>query len=80
MPTRSSRNGGRSTRVRRHRRRSIVFWLLALAALLLIADAAWAGWTTRDSLISAQDELETGADALREGDLTAATAHLRAAG
>ncbi len=80
VSTSSSRNAGRSTRVRRRRRRSIVLWLVAVVALLLIADAAWAGWTTRGSLVSAQEELEVGADALRAGDLTAATEHLRAAG
>jgi Protein of unknown function (DUF4012) len=44
--------------------------LVAVAATLLLAfDAAWAVWTARSSLLSAQRELECGGDALRDGDL-----------
>ncbi|MGH2540255.1 MAG: hypothetical protein ACRDGK_07020, partial [Actinomycetota bacterium] len=80
MPTSSSSAAGRSTRGRRRRRRSVALSLIAFMALLLIGDAAWAGWTARSALVSAQEELEVGADALRAGDLTAATEHLQTAG
>ncbi len=42
---------------------------VVVAALLLLADGIWAGWTTRAALLDARSELECGADGLGSGDV-----------
>ena len=64
-----------------HRKKPWKYLLPAVAvgALLVVADAAWAGWTAAHALSSTRQQLELGAEALKSGDLDEAESRFEVA-
>ena len=52
---------------------------VVVAAVVLLADGIWAGWTTRKALLEARSDLACGAEGLGSGDVVVASECLRRA-